>query len=837
MASDDEGGARTLAGGRFACAARMGAGAQGEVWSATDTLTGEPAVVKIVRHPLPAARARLRWEVAALRGLRAPGVVRLLDADEEPERLWLAMARVEGSPFPGPLPPRWDRLAPAVEAALGALAAVHRLGLVHGDLKPANLLVRADGLPVLVDFGLSAEAGGRSDGAGTPRYQAPEQAAGEEVDGRADLYALGRMVLEALDGDPDPQDDVISALQLMCSADPEDRPASAGEALRRLGLDGRARVEAAMARLLPADETWRESTLQLLFHGHQRVLHLPEDGARALWLRTGGDRGRVAEVLAAWVREGLASWEQGRISLARASLDALAGAAWPSGEARADGLDPEDAAWLPWIDLLSPAARPDRLRALWPERAATLEPALSRLASRGALLRDGDTLRVLAWPPGFRARLLPVPRAEAARCAAALLPAGERLSLLVRAGAAPREIAAEAAVVAQRALEQGSPAEAVAALELGRMGLTAADPGISTRLLHLHTRAALSLLSPVELDRALYALERGGAAVEGARGLLRAARRGVDGDGEGALRLLDGIPTLHDEDLEIWRAALQVHAAQRCRPSRLEPTLEALEAWAAGRPGREAALAGWVGLLRYRQERYAEAAALHRRAAEGKTEPSARWSSWLNAADALLELGALAEAGALAERAREEAEVARHARHTLQAETAARAARLRARGAEAVERPDQELVEVAFSLGRPANGAMVALGEAALAFWQGEAALCAALAGRAARGFAQERMSGPALLCRALALARSPEEREAEAVIREAWTCAEPGLALQAAALAIWSLPSEPLRDAARALLRQRSPELRAPPGLRLEVLSLNEILGHLRLGGTGLAL
>lgn len=810
---------------RFRLEGRLAEGGQGEVWAATDTLTGEAAALKRVTRPDRTARARFRREVASLRGLSLPGVARLLDADEEPDALWLAMARVDGLPFPGLLPRRWSALAPTVESLLGALAAVHRIGLVHRDLKPANVLVTARGQAVIVDFGLSGVAGDPSDGAGTPRYRAPEQAAGEELDGRADLFAVGRMLLEALEGAADLPETVRAALRAMCEEDPEDRPERAGEALRRLGLDGRERAQEAVERWLPPVETLSPAQLAPLFSGHERVLRLPSDGALALWRRTGGDRARVVEVLAAWAREGLGRWEEGRFSLPRPSLDALATWAWPSGEARVDGLDPADAAWLPWIALLGPDARLDRLAALVPDAGAPLAPALARLVARGAVLMDGEIPRVLAWPQGFRARLLPIPRAEAARRAARLLPEGARLRHLVQAEEEPRRVAEEAAIVAERALLEGRPAEAIATLDLVRGG----DP----RLLLQRARAALSLATPADLDAALFVLGReGAAALDGLEALLRGARRSVDGDGEGALAILDGIAPFPEEELEIWRAAMRVHAAARCAPSREEATLEGLARWAAGAPAREAALAGWWGNIRYRQECYAEAAALHARAAEGKTTLSARRSSRLSAAIALLELGEHAAALSCAEEVRQSAEQSRHAPQTLLAERIGRAARLRAAPADQAESPDLALVEVAFAVGRPASGAVTALVEAALAFRQGDAALTRALGTRAERGFAQERMVGPAMLCRALILAFEPEETACRALLEEAERCPIPGLGVQAAALAVWRLPA--LREQARGLVLRRAAEVRASPEVRQEVLSLAEVLSSLDLPAPG---
>ncbi|MFT3774510.1 MAG: phosphotransferase [Minicystis sp.] len=187
----DEPGTRVL-GGRYRLRAPLGRGGYGEVWDADDLVLGERVALKWLLRAGPEP-ARVRSEIAALRMLRLPGVVRLLDEGMEDERPFFVMERVEGSPFPGrsdggsdtptaslspdlgaastisadepapaprklgPRVPRrsWEVIAGPTEALLEILARVHAAGIVHRDLKPENVLVRDDGRPVVLDFGLA----------------------------------------------------------------------------------------------------------------------------------------------------------------------------------------------------------------------------------------------------------------------------------------------------------------------------------------------------------------------------------------------------------------------------------------------------------------------------------------------------------------------------------------------------------------------------------------------------------------------------------------------------------------------------------------------------------
>jgi hypothetical protein len=208
--------------GRFTLTRRLGAGGFGEVWEVVDPTRSERVALKILSLGGPARRARWAREVAALDLARLPGVVTLYDHGEaEAGRAWISMALIEGRPFPrGP----WSVLGPIVEALFETIHQVHSFGLVHRDLKPENVLVTEAGWPVILDFGLVTgdaaperapdDLGLTQAGApvGTPRYLAPEQLQGRvRVDGRADLYAVGVMLYEALTGaTPHLGDDALS---------------------------------------------------------------------------------------------------------------------------------------------------------------------------------------------------------------------------------------------------------------------------------------------------------------------------------------------------------------------------------------------------------------------------------------------------------------------------------------------------------------------------------------------------------------------------------------------------------------------------------------------------
>lgn len=255
--------------GRYRLIRSIGVGGHAEVWEALDSLSASRVAIKLLGASQGPERARVRREVAALRRLRVPGVVHLLDEGIDGDTAYLAMELIDGLPFPGlPTPSPWSVLEPITLALLETLARIHALGLVHRDLKPGNILVRADGLPTILDFGIAF--GGLSGTSpltangevlGTPAYLAPEQITGQPCSAATDLYSVGVMLFEALTGrlphtsnviqgtfyarlnNPAPSlhpqctnapDHVCRALASMLAIEPEDRPHSATHAIELL---------------------------------------------------------------------------------------------------------------------------------------------------------------------------------------------------------------------------------------------------------------------------------------------------------------------------------------------------------------------------------------------------------------------------------------------------------------------------------------------------------------------------------------------------------------------------------------------------------------------------
>lgn len=308
-----------------------GFGAFAEVWCGVDLATGETVALKRTRLTHRDDPAGRRREVAVMRALRLPGVVRLRDVVRDGRFEVLVMDWVEGAPFPGaPGPMDWARLRPLVLTLVETLRGVHAVGLRHNDLKPENVLVDlATGRVTMLDFNLAAEEPDERAG-GTPLTMAPEVLLRGASSPASDLYSLGVVIAWALLGGWPLNDDLAAMLSdklagplRLEGVDPEgaawvEALTQPDPALRRAPEPTDAHLDAALSALQA-----RASTLEGLFVGHQALHHLPEDAARALVERAGTDPAAQRAELTAWVRRGDAWLHADGVEVQRAALQRL----------------------------------------------------------------------------------------------------------------------------------------------------------------------------------------------------------------------------------------------------------------------------------------------------------------------------------------------------------------------------------------------------------------------------------------------------------------------------------------------------------------------------------
>jgi WD40 repeat protein len=200
--------------GRFVVRSRLGAGAFGTVYRAWDPQLEREVALKVPQAAVldsPKRVERFLREAKAAAGLHHPAIVPVYDAGEDGEVRYIASAFIEGKPLAGAVDENGmdcQRAARIVAVLAEALGYAHLLGIVHRDVKPANIMLDADDRPHLMDFGLAARLESTEklthEGAvlGTPSYMAPEQAAGQQGEAKpeSDQYALGVVLYELLTG-------------------------------------------------------------------------------------------------------------------------------------------------------------------------------------------------------------------------------------------------------------------------------------------------------------------------------------------------------------------------------------------------------------------------------------------------------------------------------------------------------------------------------------------------------------------------------------------------------------------------------------------------------------
>lgn len=188
----------------------LGEGGMGTVFAARDLRLGRDVAVKVLAPELAGdaeSRARLQREARTLAQVSHPNLVTLLDAGEVDGECYLVMERVHGGPLSDALPLPREKAVKLLLEVCEAVGAAHRLGVVHRDLKPQNILVDEHGHAKVTDFGIAraVEGGGepvtRAGGVmGTPAYLAPEALQGAAPDPRADVFSLGVVLYQTLTG-------------------------------------------------------------------------------------------------------------------------------------------------------------------------------------------------------------------------------------------------------------------------------------------------------------------------------------------------------------------------------------------------------------------------------------------------------------------------------------------------------------------------------------------------------------------------------------------------------------------------------------------------------------
>ena len=197
---------------RYEVESTLGRGGMAQVYRATDRVLGRPVAVKVLSRKLSGDAkflTRFRREAQASAGLNHPHVVSVYDTGAHDELHYIVMEYVEGETLgalmarEGPLPP--ERAVHIAADVAEALEAAHRKGLVHRDVKPGNVMIDPEGRVKVMDFGIARAAADDTltqTGLvlGTAAYLSPEQARGEAIDARSDIYSLGCVLYEMLTG-------------------------------------------------------------------------------------------------------------------------------------------------------------------------------------------------------------------------------------------------------------------------------------------------------------------------------------------------------------------------------------------------------------------------------------------------------------------------------------------------------------------------------------------------------------------------------------------------------------------------------------------------------------
>lgn len=266
---------RTIA-GNFRITSLIGSGAMGDVYQAQQLSLGKDVALKLLRRELlidETLRRRFELEAKNASSLNHPNCIQIIDFGREGDLLFIAMEFLNGTDLSRRIeanhPFALEQTVHIFDQVLAALEEAHEHGIVHRDLKPANImLVSRRGDPDFVkvcDFGIAKSDGAHVSWAegltmkglicGTPEYMSPEQARGERLDGRSDLYAAGVVLYQMLTAEVPFKSTSPVALLSMHLSEPPTPPS-----VRKAGLDIPAKLEHLVLRALQKDPAARPQT-------------------------------------------------------------------------------------------------------------------------------------------------------------------------------------------------------------------------------------------------------------------------------------------------------------------------------------------------------------------------------------------------------------------------------------------------------------------------------------------------------------------------------------------------------------------------------------------------
>ena len=217
--------------GRYQVIERIGRGAMGVVYRAHDSAMGRDVALKVLTTDLeddPDIRIRFHREAQAAASLSHPNIITIFDVGEDADRFFIVMELLRGATLREFLKQSDVSMARKLDLMgqlCAGLGSAHNASIYHRDIKPGNIFVRSDGILKILDFGVARLASSSMTAAGfivgTPDYMSPEQARGENIDGRSDIFSLGGVFYFILTGrKPFPATELPSLFNQIQNDDP-----------------------------------------------------------------------------------------------------------------------------------------------------------------------------------------------------------------------------------------------------------------------------------------------------------------------------------------------------------------------------------------------------------------------------------------------------------------------------------------------------------------------------------------------------------------------------------------------------------------------------------------